>query len=666
MSEALWKSLDEKYAEGAVNDVKNAAYKTVATFAGLTKRKLWLKDATISSTNGYEITAPFNSPFFYQHVEHELAHILFETNLPAKKAFVARYTSDVDEALMKGNVPPLSEEEHEGLRELIDVIVGVLEDARIESLWGLLYPGSHAIMGDMHIDEVKDQQKNAHRTLASFCVVGAALKDKAPKGEYERYLPFLLKALERVKHCGFTGTLVISKWLLQQVTAEHLRKQKGLRAQPKTQQLAKALASKWGTKSRLEQQEQLSQVGTQLAPAPETTQAADLPPDAEALLTSGGAGHGEQSTPAAPEERGTLTERGVALKNLLSRTDTVAALFQIANDVKDSQFENKAQAGAAQAMVNQAMNLQTSDDAVINEYLEYSETRMRAHVDEIRDALGMGKTVPVDDWLVSSVFGKVKLKDVAGKTRIELAPEDAALVQQLRSRFYRVMGRKKFALEDFGAEIDVSAYIEGLVAHEPAPCFKAQEQGRGFKILLLIDRSSSMGGEKTESAERACRVLSCALKYPFVDLHVWGFQAPEDGETLITRFDKETMKFTTKDSIVDGNTPLHHALRVGVRFMEMGDSYKQLVVLTDGHPSASTTKGKKIRTETLLTYAQKEIEGAKKQNIHVSGVLIGKDMSDSRLSRLFGPRNWVRLEKSKLNEGLITSVVQGFTKYLRG
>lgn len=56
---------------------KSVAYKTVETFSGLTKTKLWLKDASPPSTDGHEIKVPFAHPEMYRLVEHELSHVLF-------------------------------------------------------------------------------------------------------------------------------------------------------------------------------------------------------------------------------------------------------------------------------------------------------------------------------------------------------------------------------------------------------------------------------------------------------------------------------------------------------------------------------------------------------------------------------------------------------------
>ena len=51
--------------------VKEAAYKTVDTFAGITGKKLWLRDHPSARTDGHAIMVPFKSPQFYRLVEHE-------------------------------------------------------------------------------------------------------------------------------------------------------------------------------------------------------------------------------------------------------------------------------------------------------------------------------------------------------------------------------------------------------------------------------------------------------------------------------------------------------------------------------------------------------------------------------------------------------------------
>lgn len=625
--------LDALYEEGQrQGDDRISAYKTVATFAGLTKRQLWLKDGINAQTDGHEIFAPFKDPYFYRHVEHELAHILFESNATAKKLFVASYLATTVDSLSKNKLKPLDDDQLQALRDLVSTIVGVLEDARVESLWGLLYPGSYIGMREMHRHQISHLLKASHRSLESFLIVSAT-DSWIPQGPFSRYLPVFKEALSKVERRGFTATLAVSKWLVQKLVDEALRAHKRL-PPPDVKKLASELAQK--------------ALGKTGVPPPsvfeETLPDVPLP---NALSDA------ELRRQALDE----ITESG---------NNTLASLSIIPNDWDDQKLQpSEHEKTLAKVMVESALGMKVSDDATLNDFLARSEAATTERVEQIREALGQRTEPDVDGWMKDGL-GKVALKDVKGSQSIVLAQSDRDAVQRLRTIFYRVLGRRKYTLQESGSAIDVPSYLEGMLTGQPVPCFTSEDRGRGFKVLVLLDRSSSMSGKKTDEAERACRVVSQALSFPFVDLHVWGFQSHNTALNL-TRFDRQTMTFTTPQSKVGGNTPMHLALRVATRFMEAGSEAKQIILITDGWPSFTTEQGK-LHPKALRGFVRAEVRHARRLGMNVTGVVIGKDksMDDAGLSSMFGPpANWKRMDSKHLGDGLVRIVSSSFTRYLR-
>lgn len=635
--------LDALYAEGLRDRGKGPIYKTVATFSGLVGRKLWVKTNATAQTDGHEILAPLDDPHAYQLVEHELAHILFQSNVSAKVRFIVGFVRQMNESLTRNGLPLLDSEQMSALTELLNTVIGVLEDVRIESLWGLLYCGSYAIMQDMHKELVRPLLKNSHRTLASFLVI-ASTGIKMPSGEYDRFRPALEEAMQKVERRGFTATLIVSKWLVQKLVDEAVRRKRGLKPDSIAQQAGRSLAA-----------QALSNQIRNLA--------AETKPDGTDFDTLP---NPESETPAPFQPEPVETnpqQRREALADLIRREDTPSALSVIADDWKESKYPRRDETDAGSKMAKAALDAKTTD-AEMGAFLALSEQKMAAKVEKLREALN--RQIEVDGWLTKNAFGKVNLKDVKGsKASTKLDAHDATTVNRLRAFFYRVLGRRKTMLHEVGSVIDVMAYIESQVSQQPAPCFTQDDRGRGFKVLVLIDRSSSMAGEKTSQAERACKMLTRALDFPFVDFHVWGFQSHKDGELDLTRFDKRALAFSTKVAKVGGNTPLHLALKVAVRFMELGDESKQIIVITDGWPSYANKRGG-FSTKTLSRFVREEVLRARRVGMNVTGVVIGNDMKDSDLSYMLGsPTNWKRMTSGRLGEGLVQVVSSSFTKYLR-
>lgn len=627
--------LESLYREGLERDDQGPAYKTVATFAGLTQKKIWLKDGATPMTDGHEIQAPFKDPYFYRLVEHELAHILFESNTTARSLFIARYIETTQESLQRNQLPLLDDDQRHALKSLLSTVVGLVEDARVESLWGMLYPGSYALMQDMAKSRIPSKLvQAAHRSLESFLIVSST-GIETPDGQFSKYEPPLKEALKKVERRGFTATLIVSKWLVTKLVNEALKPYEIHKAQKK---LAPSLA-----------QQVLSK---QTAPLPASSNDGDVTSENEAAPSV-----------LPPVSMADLQARRRALSEVLATGDnTLSTLISIPTDWSEKKFPPGAyETSEAKRMVKAAMELKPTDEAMAT-FLAHSEKKMAERVEEILEALG--QQMEVDGWITKNALAKVNLRDVRGSSAVVLSAEDNAAMNRLRSLFFKVMCRKKWMLYEAGTAIDVGAYVGSRLSGQSEPCFRVDEPGRGFKVLVLLDRSSSMKGEKTEQAERACRVLSQALRFPFVDFHVWGFQSHNSALDL-TRFDRATLAFSGKDSKVGGHTPLHIALRVAVRFMTMGDEAKQIIIITDGWPSHSNARGR-WQTKTLRRFVREEVLTARRIGMNVTGVVIGNDMNDEGLSHMLGPpTNWKRMNKHALGAGLVQVVSSSFTKYLR-
>lgn len=631
--------LDALYNEGLKARTNGPVYKTVETFAGITGRKLWLKSSATAQTDGHEILAPLDDPYAYQLVEHELAHILFQSNTTGKISFMKGFVDQTNSSLQRNGLPLLDADQTSSLYELLNTVVGVLEDVRVESLWGLLYPGSYAIMQKMHGEHLRPQLKNAHRTLAAFIVIASAGLD-IPSGEFDRYRPALEEAMRKVERRGFTATLIVSKWLVQKLVDEAVRRARGIRSDPSAQQAARNLAQQALNKQKPTAGEKsdgnLPDPDGNTEPPPSDFQPEPVSADA--------------------------SQRREALADLVSREGTPSALVVVADDWKPPKYPSREDDQQGKRMAKAALDAKTGDGEM-DAFLALSERKMAERVEELREVLA--GQLEVEGWMTKNTFGKVNLKDVKAGRSTRLEAPDLAAANRLRALFHRVLGRRKSMLHDTGSAIDVMSYIEAQVSKQPAPCFVQEDRGRGFKVLVLIDRSSSMAGEKTREAERACKVLTRALDFPFVEFHVWGFQSHKDGELDLTRFDRRAMAFSTKEAKVGGNTPLHLALRVAVRFMELGDESKQIIVITDGWPSFASKKGS-FGTKTLSRFVRDEVLRARRVGMNVTGVVIGNDMKDANLSYMLGPqKNWKRMTAGRLGEGLVQVATSSFTKYLR-
>jgi hypothetical protein len=716
---------EEEVGQGQANARRASAYKMVEAFAGITRRRLWLKSGTPARTDGYEIVVPLEDPTAYKILEHRLAHILFRTDPQARKVFIQEYTQRVV-SLVEKNGQPLREDQRHAFAELLCNVLDAVECHRVESLWSLLYEGSYRFGRENARLEAEALLEHSHDSFSTF-LSGLEAGADIPSGRLDRFRPYCVEAFRKAEHRGYNATLVVSKWLITHLVSEILREAQDLPPPPdieaKVPDLAGTNPEGGGADAKPVEQPDDGEQDQPEGQAPEATASAEdregtsvgnsgqMPEEGAEADEGGGAegpgrevadgpdqdpkgtsqsvgqpdddprpGSGKWSPPrtdSSPEER------AQALKDLIDRlgSDKQKQKSRF-DDIKEPPAPEKGAVSRANQMVSEALRSDVNDSKALQQSLDASRGAMQKLLDQARDAFR--QQMNHDDWLrkdahAKVVFRDVRARDVVDQKPVPLEPEDQITILRLRALFNRVMGRRRIQLEEEGTEIDVAAYIERRVTRTQIPVYRHEVRGQGFKPLLLIDRSGSMGGDKQAQSERAAHIVAEALRYPFVDLHVWGFQSLANGQIDITRFDPRLRVYDSAKSRVAGFTPLHLAVRTALRFLERGAEMKHLFVVTDGFPVYSRKDGKSFNTKQLLGFVRDEVQQARMQGIATSGAIIGTrhtlysddpssvyyDLGPRELRFMFGaPRFWRQLDPNTFGQDLVRLISSSFLDYL--
>ena len=663
---------------------KALCYKTVDVFAGLCDRKLWLKDARdgMPKTNGYLIEVPFQHEDAYQYCEHEISHILFKSDFLAKQEFIQEYSKKIGQVAKKAGHPV----NERMLRAGLDAIIGVLDDERVISLWGLLYRGSEAIMRRMKADESLPHMARAHDDFVTLFICVAS-GNEIPDGKLSRYVPYMLEALRKVHQRDYFGCLVAAKWLVVQLVSEIVRQSQG--EDPPPMPDFRPGAGQQGAFGAAG--ESLGSAGSGDGDAsggsdgPETPESDPGVPkmpweDDGSQEGSGGSGGGEGNDEGdgtgggggdawePPEVQSSLEARSKAMQNVVQ--GMTIAPKEVTGEVTESKYKRRGEQQTASRIARSALDADVKDTGKLETVLDRSAGQMRNIVDRARHAI---RNAPNhDDSIRRDAYAKVIFTDVMPSPHrdphatLDLE-KDADTVKRLRATFTRVIGRRINRLEEAGSQIDIPALIERRMTGEPLPVFRVDAFGRGFKALVIVDRSTSMQGRRTAQAERACKIISQALDFPFVDRKVWGFQSLKDGEVNITRFKPGQELFESDAAMVGGVTPLHTAIRVGVRELEDGTDRKHLFVISDGYPVYSRADGASFGTKTLMGFVKQNVMDARQKGIGVTGVLIGRDMGSKSMAFMFGPsKYWRVMSEQTFATDLVQLVSGAFVEYLRG
>ncbi len=614
--------------------LRTIVYKTVDAFSGITDKRLWIKDDEKVSTDGNMISAPLNHPQVLRFVEKMLAHILFQTNQETLYQFGAAYTAKITSVCQEAG-QPLDEGQIKTLQRLLLDLSNILEVRRVISLWGLVYEGSHADIRVLKKQLAKPYAMQAHQSLATLMSLREA-EVAIPDGKFTMIVPLIDEALKKVEGKGPAATPAVAKWLVVQLVSTIL----------------------------------------------------DL------LKKQTGKKNSKEPT------------RADALKELLGEGSPLPKKMQgYYAQVKQSTFNGAISQSLAQKDAQKALDAPVESDA-LDEFLKGTVDAMTQAVEKAKKSMGGGNGLSPEERITKDASAKVIFHDVTaaevhsflepaaeskgskkGKNTEEgpqvgtLLPEDQQIVAHLRRMFERVRSQRRRAIYSSGLLIDTMACVQRHISRRPQPIFKEEIPGRGFDVLILMDRSSSMGGQKKVQVERAGRMLAKALDYPFVNLHMWGFQSLEPGQVDIYKFQADLESYDSATAQVGGFTPLHIATHVAWRFLAPSHNVRHLFVLSDGVPNYHRRDGQMYNREQLVEFVRDEVKVARANGIGVTGAVIqtikpqhvnGKTVMLPDRSRehyqkaMYGlQRHWRYLDAANIGLDLVKLVSSSFAEYLR-
>ena len=342
------------------------------------------------------------------------------------------------------------------------------------------------------------------------------------------------------------------------------------------------------------------------------------------------------------------------------------------SEVEEHKYPSEQEKSQATDHVVQALKAPVRSLEALKELLEACEVEAQSTVTAAQTAIQAVKS----DVLRRDAKAKVLFVDVGPTdvtTQSPLSTHDQMLIRRLRAYAFRILGRRTRVLDFEGSEIDPVALISRRINRTDEPVFRVERSGRGFRALILLDRSHSMTGVKTERSERACRIVKKSLKFPFVDCQTWGFQSPAPGEVLLTRYG-DVESFTSDKSQLGGTTPLHVAIHVAVKHLSQFQDVRQLVVVSDGVPMYPARGGEMMSTKQLMELVREEVIGARRHGIQVTGVFIHKrrhgeidsELTDKDMEYMFGSRrHWRMFADETFDQGLVQVVSHSFQSYLR-
>lgn len=582
-----------------------------------------------ASTDGKDIFLPKMHPNRLVATKHELAHIYFESDIALRLDFVKALVKRLEDRSKER----LAAVTRDKLIDDLCFFINILDDVRVNSLWGLIYPGDGMKMEDWYQgkigpemleraeEEFPDGDIEHLFTYAILLCIGQDPKST----RWERFRPEIEEARDRVHYQSFEALLVIVRELVEKIAEEIAEKDD---QEPQAAPSPKDSGDKT-KKSEPNLAKALAEIENSKRPGDD--------------FDHDNAGFDHRTVPDQEKDA----------TKLETRLQTIQRILDI--DVKDQEEVETALDQAEDDQLQKVQVLQKKMATVQQQRMDDDDGAASRRVKaELR-------------------FADVKRADIVPR---DMTPEEKAAAQHWRRHFQKVMGAMRRRVSPMGYELVTPLYIHQKLNNQPLICYRRPQTGRGFRLKILIDLSGSMWGHKFEQVQRLYSVLQYALDFPFVHMDVMGFYSEEKGVVNIVRYEKGVKGLLSAKSKPGGITPLSHAIQVAGMDLVGCKHESFLFVLSDGEPvyrlKNSGDKGRQafVNKNMLVNWTADAVRELQRHRVKTHCFMIGHGHgydipSKEELDRMFGRTFWGKVESETLFRDSFDFLRDQFLRFLR-
>ena len=224
----------------------------------------------------------------------------------------------------------------------------------------------------------------------------------------------------------------------------------------------------------------------------------------------------------------------------------------------------------------------------------------------------------------------------------------------MRKLFKKLSMMSKAKINDQGNEIDIESYITNKIERKNLnECLIDKKLERGICLLLSVDVSSSMNGDKISTARELVGTLFKSVEgLDNVEIKAQTWSSNREGKITIQEINKYK-DVKNVNTGYGGETPTHLAIDYAVRTAKkMRGEKKLIIILTDGHPQYHKNNYRFYLTQ-LIKMAQKSMRRALHYTPNIMCIHIGGIDELGTMKTIFGSRFMHTNNMSEASETII-------------
>ena len=265
----------------------------------------------------------------------------------------------------------------------------------------------------------------------------------------------------------------------------------------------------------------------------------------------------------------------------------------------------------------------------IEEIINWQKRKGEEVIKDINDKLGNANQTDDDDVSYVMYVGRPTAR----------ATYSESVANSMKKLFKKLLMIPKERINDQGSEIDIESYITNKIQNKNLNrCLIDKKLDRGVCVLLSVDVSASMGGEKISIARKLVGTLFKSVEgIDNVDIKAQTWSSNREGKITIEEINnfKDVKKVNCG---FGGETPTHLAIDYAVRTAKRMRGWKKLIIiLTDGQPQYHKNNYK-FYLKQLVAMSQKSMQRALKHTPNIMCIHIGERSELPLMREIFGSR----------------------------